>query len=321
MTLTARPFRNLLPRLTTTPRALFILTLVALASAPQPAAGQSGRPARPDRNAPAAATAPLLKRTTTRREVRRLGYGGSVTVYGAPEGSVTVEAWPRAEVEITAEVELSADTEEELARLAELNGFTLDEDSNHIRVLTTGTHDRKFLKRAARNLPKKLLGMPWKIDYRIRVPAVCDLELYTGRGPLAVTGVEGALRLNAGDGPASLTLAGGDVEATLRGGPVTVRVPARSWRGRGMSVRLASGDLTVELPASFSGDLDAEVLRAGRVENTHAGLAPRERTQPTERSLRARAGHGGATLSFTVGDGTLRIRQEGTEQNAEGRKQ
>lgn len=295
-------------------RALLILTLVALALAPRPVSGQSGRPARPDRNAPAATPAPLLRRTTTRREVRRLGYGGSVTVYGAPEGSVTVEAWPRSEVEVTADVELSAETEEELALLAELNGFVLDEDSNHVRVVTTGTHDRKFLKRAARKLPKKLLGLPWKIDYRIRVPAVCDLELSTGRGALTLTGVEGAVRLNAGDGPATLTLAGGDVEATMLGGPVTVRVPARSWRGRGLSVRLASGDLAVELPANFSGEVNAEVLRAGRVENTHAGLAPRERTQPTERSLRARAGPGGAALSFTVGDGTLRIRQEGVKE-------
>ena len=71
---------------------------------------------------------------------------------------------------------------------------------------------------------------------------------------------------------------------------------------------------TVELPANFSGDVNAEVLRAGRVENAHAGLAPRERTRPDTRTLHARAGQGGAPLSFTVGDGTLRIRQEGTKQ-------
>ena len=118
-------------------------------------------------------------------------------------------------------------------------------------------------------------------------------------------------------------LAGGDVTATVADGPVTVRVGARSWRGRGLDVHLASGDLTVELPAGFSGDLDAQVLRAGRVENAYAGLAPRERTQPTERSLQARAGAGGPQLSFTVGDGTLRIRQkaEGREQKAEGSRQ
>ena len=263
--------------------------------------------------APAQA-APLLKRTTTRREVRRLGFGGSVTIYGAPAGSVTVEGWSKGEVEITAEFEQSADTEENLDRLAALNGFVLDEDVNHLRLTTVGVHDRNFLKRAARNLPKGLASMPWKIDYHVRVPSVLDLEVYTGRGALNITGVEGSLHVNAGDGPADFTLAGGDVEATLRSGTVNVRVPARGWRGRGMTLRLASGELNVELPAGFSGDLDAEILRAGRVDNSYAGLAPRERTRTTDRSLRGRMGQGGAPFSFTVGDGTIRIVQEGRKQ-------
>jgi hypothetical protein len=288
--------------------------LVALASQ-QIVVAQGVKQSNEKKGAPAVAqAAPLLKRTTTRREVRRLGFGGSLTIYGAPVGSVTIEGWSKGEVEITAEVEQSADTEENLNRLAALNGFTLDEDMNHIRLTTVGTHDRKYLKRAARDLPKELAAMPWKIDYRVRVPASVDLELYTGRGALTVTGVEGALRVNAGDGPSDFTLAGGDVEATLRSGTVSVRVPARSWRGRGMSVRLASGDLNVELPAGFSGDVDAEVLHTGRVENSYTGLAPREQMQATERSLKGRAGQGGAPLSFTVGEGTIRIVQEGRKQ-------
>jgi len=180
--------------------------------------------------------------------------------------------------------------------------------------LTVGVHDRNYLKRSARDLPKGLAAMPWKIDYHLRVPSSLDLEVYTGSGALKVGGVEGALRINAGDGPADFTLAGGDVEATLRSGAINVRVPARSWRGRGMSVRLASGDLNVELTAGFSGDVDAEVLRAGRVENSFEGLAPREGEQQTERSLHARAGQGGPTLSFTVGDGAIRIVQESRKQ-------
>jgi hypothetical protein len=267
---------------------------------------------------------PLLKRTTTRRETRRLGYGGSVTLVGASEGSVTVEAWPKDEVEITADVEQSASTEEELTRLSAVNTFVVDEDLNHVRVLTVGVHDRKYLKRVARDLPKNLLAMPWKIDYHLRVPPSVDVEINAGRGALSVGGVEGSMQVNAGGGGgADFALAGGDVTATVADGPVTVRVGARSWRGRGLDVHLASGDLTVELPAGFSGDLDAQVLRAGRVENAYAGLAPRERTQPNDHSLEARAGAGGPLLSFTVGDGTLRITQksEGREQKAEGRKQ
>lgn len=293
------------------------LLLLALVVFQQPAPAQSGRqPPKEEKRAGQPAPAPaLVKRTTTRRELRRLGYGGSVTIYGAPEGSVTVEAWQRGEVEVTAEVEQSADTEENLTRLAALNTFTVDEDVNHVRVMTVGLHDRKYARRAAKGLPKHLPAMPWKIDYRVKVPAACDLEINAGRGALVVSGVEGGLRIQAGGGPDSLlALSGGDVEATLAAGPVTVRPTARSWRGRGFSLRLFSGDLTVELPAGFSGDVDAEVLRAGRIENSHPGLAPRERTTPTERTLQARAGNGGATLSFTVTDGTLRIKQAGGRQ-------
>lgn len=285
--------------------ALALACVALVLSAP----AQSGRQATNKKNDAAPPPPATLRRTTTRREVRRLGYGGSVTIYGAPEGSITVESWEKGEVEIMADIEQSANTEEDLTRLTSINNFILDDDMNHLRINTIGVHDRKYLKRVARDLPKSLVAMPWKIDYRLRVPASVDLEIYAGRGALNISGVEGALRLNGGEGASAFTLAGGDVEATLRGGPVVVRVPARNWRGRGMSMRVASGDLTVELLAGFSGDVNADVLRAGRIENSHPGLAPRERTQPTDRKLEGRVGAGGATLSFTVGDGTLRIKQ------------
>jgi hypothetical protein len=99
------------------------------------------------------------------------------------------------------------------------------------------------------------------------------------------------------------------VEATLQGGTVNLDVTARSWRGRGASLRLIRGDLNLALPPNFSGYVNAEVLRAGRVENTYAGLVPRERTKPTDRTLQGVAGSGGATLSLTVGDGRVRITQ------------
>lgn len=302
---------RLLLLLTTTTAALFIILFNFSQTDAAPHSGKSAQ----KKSASPAPTPALLKRTTTRTETRRLGYGGSVTLYGAPEGSITIEAWTRSEVEITADVEISANTEEELARLAPVNNFVVDEDYNHVRVVTTGTHDRKYLKRAARDLPKKLLTMPWKIDYRLKVPASVDLEVYAGRGSLSLSGVEGSIRLYAPTSAgANLSLVGGDVEATLGTGPVNVRVPTRSWRGRGLTLRVVSGELDVELSPNYSGDVDAQVLRAGRVENAYPGLAPRERTGPTERSLQARSGHGGATLSFTLGDGTLRIKQEGGKQ-------
>jgi hypothetical protein len=261
-----------------------------------------------------APSGPLLTRTTSRHENRRLGYGGAVTIVGAPRGSITIEAWQRNEVDISAEVELSAPTAQDLDRLALLNTFAVDEDANHIRIITTGTHDRKMLKRFAKDLPKYLIGLPWKIDYRIKVPAMTDLAIDAGSGAIKLTGVEGTIRLNALQSTADLSLTGSDFSMIVQSGTVNFTIPARAWHGLRAEVKLASGNLNVALQPGFSGDIDADVLRTGEIKSSLPGLEPRERNSISARSVRARAGNGGALLIFTVGDGTIRIDTAGSNQ-------
>lgn len=251
----------------------------------------------------------LLTRTSTRRETARLSYGGTVTLIAAPRGSVTVEGWQRNEVELTANIELKGPTEADLDQLARVNNFAFDEDLNHISILTTGTHDRAFMKKSAKNFPKKLLNLPWKIDYRLRVPINTDLEVNAGHGELKLSGVEGALRISATESDTSLTLTGGTVTTTVTAGSITFAIPARSWRGAGADIRIASGTINVDLQPGFSGDIDADVLRTGKIVNTFEGLTSREKPGLTERTVRARAGAGGASFRFTVGDGTVNIRR------------
>lgn len=265
-------------------------------------------PQKPEKNE-VLETTKLLTRTSVRRESRRFGYGGSVTIIGAPRGSITIEGWPKAEIEVSAEIEIQADSEEELDQLARVNGFLFSEDSNHVHILTTGTHDRMYMKRVAPKFPKQLLGMPWKIDYRIRVPVATDVELNAGRGPLKVAGIEGALRISATETDAALTLTGGVVNATVGSGTLAVSIPVRSWRGLGADIRIASGDLTIKLPAGFNGDIDASVLRRGHIEESFGELQQQERSTLTNRNINGRAGSGGASFKFTVGDGKLYIKR------------
>jgi hypothetical protein len=232
----------------------------------------------------------LLTRSTRRRETARLNYGGTVTLVGAPRGSVTIEGWDRNEVEVVADLELKAATEAELDQLARVNTFVFDEDLNHVSILTVGTHDRQFMKKSARNFPKKLLNLPWRIDYRVRVPANTDLEISAGYGPVKLSGVEGAMRLSATESETALTLTGGTVFATITAGNVLLSVPVRSWRGGGADIRVAGGVLNVELAPGFSGDIDADILRNGKIVNTYEG---------------------GASFKFTVGDGTVNIKRSG----------
>src|SRR5437016_12861124 len=168
---------------------------------------------------------PTLTRVTPRHENCRLAYGGSVTIVGAPAGSITIEGWQRNEVDVSAEIELHGGTTQDLDRVAAVNTFVADEDTNHIRILTTGTHDRELMKSVAKDFPKALIGLPWKIDYYIKVPALTDLEISAGNGPITLSGVEGAIRLNALEWNANLSLTGGLVAATIHSGRVNITVP------------------------------------------------------------------------------------------------
>ena len=278
-------------------RSLLLLTILLLSATPV----FSQKTAVPELQ--------LLTRTSTRRESHRFNYGGTVTLIAAPRGSVTVEGWSRNEVELTANIELKGPTEADLDQLAAVNNFVFDEDMNHLSILTTGTHDRVYMKRTAKNFPKKLLNMPWKIDYRLRVPINTDLEVNAGHGEVKLSGVEGALRISATESDTALTLTGGTISTTVTAGSITLSIPARSWRGSGADIRIASGTINVDLQPGFSGDIDAEILRTGKIVSTYEGLASREKPGITERTVRARAGAGGAFFRFTVGDGMVNIRK------------
>jgi hypothetical protein len=288
-------------------RALLLLTLFLCFTldAPNNAFAQKKKTLDPNR--------PLqLVRTTLRHEVRRFAYGGTLTLVGAPDGSITIESWPRNEVDITAEIQLRADTEADLDLLAAVNGLVLDDDSNHIRVLSTGTHDKAYM-RTAKKFPKTLLGLLWKLDYRIRVPISTDLEINAGRGPVSLAGVEGNIRLSAAESETNLKLSGGSLTATIAIGKVTLSIPSRSWRRGGADIRVASGEIIVELPPGFNGDLDADILRIGRIDASYGGLEAREKPGLTPQTMKGRSGAGGALLKLTVADGRINIRKAAAE--------
>ena len=254
-----------------------------------------------------AQTKTLIKRTNYKTETIEFGVGGTISIIGAPNGSIKVEGWQKNAVEISAEVEMQADSEADLAELAKVNGFAIDNDFGHIRITSVGTHDKNYLKRVAKKFPKRLVEMPLKIDYVIKVPLYSDLNIDGGKGDLTLSNVEGSIRINVLETNARLDLVGGSIAATFGKGSVEVVIPNRSWRGRSADIQLASGTMNVQLPLNLNANLDAEVLRVGTLENSLINLKPRERTKFTEKSIHAKAGSGGAPLSFMVGDGTLKL--------------
>ncbi len=258
-----------------------------------------------------AQTGRLLKRTTIRTDKFDFGAGGTLALAGAPNGSVKIEGWAKNEIELTAEITVEAPTEADLDRLAKLTGFTLEESLSRTGILSLGIHDRKYLKRVDKKFPKPLLNSPFRIDYMLKVPRYCDLQIDGGKGDLTISGVEGIMKLNYLDTNAKIDLIGGGIIAVFGKGTVEISIPTRSWRGRFADVQLAIGDMNLNLPSGLNADFDAAILRAGKIENGFTEFKPRVRkAEFTEKSIIAKAGTGGVSLKFTVGDGTLKIVQD-----------
>lgn len=253
-------------------------------------------------------TSPLHKRTTYKTDKFDFGAGGTLAVTGAPTGSIRIEGWKNREVEITAEIEVQANSEADLVKLGEVTTFVLEESVGRVGVISVGPHDKKYMKQVGKKLPKQLLSMPFKIDYVIKVPQYSDLQIDGGRGDLTITGVEGAFRINYLETNARIDLLGGTTNATFGKGSVELVVPAMGWRGRSVDVQLANGEMNILLPNGVNAELDATILRTGKIENSFTGLKPRVRNATfTDKSIAAKSGSGGVSLKFTLGDGTLKI--------------
>lgn len=252
----------------------------------------------------------LIKKTTYKTDTVEFGAGGTISISGAPQGSISIEGWNKPEIEISAEIEIQAATEADLAQLASVNSFVIDQGFNHTRIVSVGTFDKDYMKRVAKKFPKTLLGLPFKIDYKIKVPRYVELNVTGGIGDFSLSGVDGEIFVKYLESNAKINLIGGSLQATFGKGSVDITIPTRSWRGRFADVQLAAGTMSIQLPLNFNAEIDAAVLRTGQIENTFTELKPKTRNvQFTERSISAKAGNGGVPLKFTVGDGTLKFSQ------------
>ena len=247
---------------------------------------------------------PIVRSKMLSKSVK-FGPGGTISLIGAPVGSIEVRGWEKHKVEVSAEIKVRAGNEEDAARLAAVTGFYVDEQVTSVRIYSVGTHDRKAVKKIDKKFPKRLRRNPFSINYVIMVPVFSDLRIDGGKGDFNLRGVEGVLSANLLESDAKLTLVGGQVDIAVGKGSVECTIGTRSWRGRSAQIQVASGDMRVYLPRNLNANIFARVLRNGSITDEYGDLTPRDRTESTSSFMDATAGNGGARLSFMVGSGNL----------------
>jgi hypothetical protein len=255
-----------------------------------------------------AQTQNTVTRTITKTDRFDFGAGGTVAITGAPAGSIKISPSATNEIEINAEIQLQAGSEADLARLIAVTGFVTDETAGKVGIISVGTHNKLGDKKLWKKFPKNLLGLPFVINYDVRVPKYCDLDINGGRGDLTIHGVQGSTTVNFLDTNADIEVIGGNTTITVACVKVTVALGVNGWAGRPAAIQVGNGELTVKLPSKTSAEIDAIILRTGQIENAVPDLKQRDRKTPfTDHLIMAKAGVGGASLKFTVGDGTLRM--------------
>jgi hypothetical protein len=179
-------------------------------------------------------------------------------------------------------------------------------------------------------------------DFEVRLPRGVKIRALSGNGEVTVSGATAEVHASSGNGEVSVASSGGpvsassgngDVDVSQAGGEVTARSgngdvnvitssgPVSAYTGNGridarmttvtgaadMAFRTGNGDITLILPASFEGEIEAR-LPNGRLESDFP-LRIEGRLDP--RRLRATIGRGGRRITIMSGSGGAEIRKAG----------
>ncbi len=213
-----------------------------------------------------------------------LSAGGRLSVDNV-QGSIWVEGWDRAEVELT--VKKSA--EGARARLSDAEVIVESQrDSLAVETRYTGNSEE-----------------PVAVDYCLRVPRQVRLDgLRTVNGDITVRNVEGFIDAQTLNGNVKQTGVAGSVLAHTVNGSIDVVVRALPEAPGELQLETINGDLRLLLPAAANAELELSTV-AGRIVSDLP--APARVLAGDTSSARARLGRGGVKIRLRTIRGNIEI--------------
>jgi hypothetical protein len=137
-----------------------------------------------------------------------------------------------------------------------------------------------------------------------------DITVRSGDGAIRMERIEGAIDIETDDGSIVLDAKPSVLRARTADGSIRLKIEPDSAMSADWDVQTADGSITLSLPSSFNGLIDAET-RDGAVRASHSALTSEfregEGRRERRRTLKATLGTGGRTLKVRSGDGTIRI--------------
>jgi DUF4097 and DUF4098 domain-containing protein YvlB len=208
----------------------------------------------------------------------------SLTVDGRENGGATVRGWDKKEIQVTAMIQASADSQDEAQDLAKQ--ITVSTDGGRIRA----------------DGPSARRRQSWSVSYEIWAPRNTALSMTASNGGLGVEGINARVDLETTNGGLSLRDVGGDVRGSTVNGGVSVDLDGVRWEGAGLDVRTTNGGVNLSIPTNYSARLETGTVNGGMNIDfpiTVQGIIGRR--------LTTQLGAGGATLRVTTTNGGVTI--------------
>lgn len=213
-----------------------------------------------------------------------LNAGGRISVDNV-QGSILVEAWDRAEVELTI---VKTATDAGRASLDNVD-VSIEPQRDWLRIQTVypGSPEEAVV-----------------VDYRLRVPRQVHLEgLHTVNGDIVVRGIEGSLEARTLNGNIEECGSSGAVTARTLNGNVQVALRALPDDTAALTLESINGNVQLLLPADAGADLDMSTV-AGRLESRLPFTA---RAVQGDNAARARLNRGGVSVRLRTIRGDIRV--------------
>ena len=225
--------------------------------------------------------------SSTQRFVRRypLEAAGVVTVDNI-RGDIRVEAWDRAEAEVTV-------VKESAGGAATSDGVRVDVETDGKRL-------------GLRTLYPPESENPVRVSYHLRVPRQIRLErLSTMAGSIHVRNVEGSVGARTLNGSIEEVNVSGKIHARSLNGNISVSMRSLGGRSEPVQLETVNGHLYLGLPGNASAALSLATV-AGRLDCSFALQAS---DRPGDASWRAVLGPGGTPVRLRTVRGNIQVAQ------------
>ena len=222
--------------------------------------------------------------------------GGTLEIVGQ-NGQIDVEGWNGPQVEVRAERQVRANTDELAKELLQKLEIREEVSPSSVRLSAAGEEDEwappGFGRRAQA-----------RIHYRVRVPAGLTLTLRTANGGIGLENVKGRVTANTTNGPITGENVSGSLQAeTVNGG---VRVDLTAIDGD-VRVGTTNGGVRLTIPRDAKVTLDASVVNGGiDLDDAFGVEEPEGRNQRVNAPLNG----GGPRLTATSVNGGVRVRAQ-----------